>query len=64
MTLKEIPRTAIDSYLKVVRLPVDRAIALFDRDGEGGSGAALAVDRLDATVRDLAGRAVGDEVLR
>lgn len=52
-------RAALDGSLKAARLPLDTAARL-----TGGADARLTIDRLDATVRDLAGRAFGDDLLR
>lgn len=64
MNLRTIPRTAIDGYLKLVRLPLDTAVALLPGNGTGpGAAAGLALDRADAMVRAMAGMALGDTVL-
>ena len=55
MDLRVIPRTAIDRYLRVVRLPLDGVIELFRGNGTGAQPAAkLALDRADARLRGLA----------
>src|SRR3954447_8713985 len=64
MNLRVIPRTALDGYLKLVRLPLDTAVSLLPGNGTGaGAAAALALDRADAMVRGVAGMALGDPVL-
>jgi len=66
MDIKTMQRTALDRYLRTVRMPLDKAVDLFDRDG-GNSGAGavrLTLDRADATVRDVAGRIWRDDELR
>jgi hypothetical protein len=63
MSMRAIPRTAIGGSIKVVRLPLDLAVSLMPGDGPRPS-AGLALDRLEAHVRDIAGVALGDEVLR
>jgi colicin import membrane protein len=65
MNVRDIPTTAVDSYLKLVRLPVDSAIRLLPGNGTGARPAAkLAVDRADATVRALIAGLLGDDTLR
>jgi colicin import membrane protein len=65
MTIRDIPRTAVGGSIKVVRLPLDIAVALMPGNGSGpGASAAIVLDRLEAQVRDLAGAALGDDVLR
>lgn len=65
MNLRVIPRTAIDSYLRLVRLPLDGAIGFLPGDGTGAKPAArLAVDRVDATLRALIATIVRDPALR
>ena len=64
MNLRQIPRTAVDSYLRLVRAPLDGAIALLPGNGAGPKPAAkLAVDRADAAVRSLIAGALGDRVM-
>lgn len=64
MNLRQIPRTAVVSYLRLVRAPLDGAIALLPGNGTGPKPAAkLAVDRADAAVRSLIAGALGDRVL-
>ena len=64
MNVRVIPRTAVDAYLKLVRLPLDAAIGLLPGNGSGrGTAAALALDRLDAAARTVAGAVLGDSVL-
>jgi type IV secretory pathway VirB10-like protein len=55
--LSALPRTAVDGYLRVARVPADRAARMF------GDGQEIAVERIDATLRAIAGRLLGDEVL-
>jgi colicin import membrane protein len=65
MRLRAIPRTAIGGSLKVMRLPLDIAVSLLPGDGAGPRPrAGVALDRIEAHARDLAGAALGDEVLR
>jgi colicin import membrane protein len=64
MNVRDIPTTAVDSYLKLVRLPLDSAIRLLPGNGTGAKPAAkLAVDRADATVRTLIAAILGDSAL-
>jgi hypothetical protein len=65
MSIRAIPRSAIGGSIKVARLPLDIAVALLPGNGSGpGASAAIAVDRMEAQLRDVAGMALGDEVLR
>jgi len=65
MSIRDIPRGAVDGAVKLARLPVDAAIALLPGNGNGARPAAtIAVDRVDATVRKVAGYALRDEELR
>jgi hypothetical protein len=65
MSIRAIPRAAIGGSIKAVRLPLDIAVSLLPGNGAGpGPGAAITLDRIEAYVRDLAGIALGDEVLR
>jgi flagellar biosynthesis GTPase FlhF len=63
MSIRAIPRTAIGGSIKVARLPLDLAVSLMPGDGPRPS-AGLVLDRIEAQVRDIAGVALGDEVLR
>jgi hypothetical protein len=63
MSIRAIPRTAIGGSIKVARLPLDLAVSLMP-DAGARPGAGIALDRIEAHVRDLAGAALGDEVLR
>jgi colicin import membrane protein len=65
MNVRDIPTTAVDSYLKLVRLPLDSAISLLPGNGTGAKPAAkLALDRADATVRAMVAGLLGDATLR
>lgn len=65
MNVLVIPRTALTSYLKLVRTPLDSAIGLLPGNGNGPKPTAqLAVDRADATIRSMAGALLRDPVLR
>ncbi len=67
MSIRSIPRTAISGSIKVARLPLDLAVSLLPGDGDGdgpAAGASIMLDRAEAQVRDLAGAALGDRVLR
>ena len=55
MNMRVIPRTAVDSYLRLLRLPLDGAISLLPGNGTGAKpAAALALDRLDAALQSRA----------
>jgi hypothetical protein len=64
MSLRTISRSAIGGYFKLLRLPLDAAFALRPRNRQGdSSGATIALDRMEATLRGIAGRTLGDEEL-
>lgn len=65
MSIRDIPRGAVDGAVKIARLPLDVAVSLLPGNGDGARPAAgIAVDRWDATVRQLAGYALLDDELR
>ncbi len=65
MTIRAIPRTAIDSYLKLVRVPLDGAIGWLPGNGTGARPTAeLALDRADAAVRAVIAAVLADPILR
>ena len=65
MNVKRMPGTALDRYLELVKGPLDAMARRTRRDGEDStSPAELLLDRVDATVRDTAGRLLGDDTLR
>ncbi|MGH2868175.1 MAG: hypothetical protein ACRDNK_11500, partial [Solirubrobacteraceae bacterium] len=56
---------AMDNYLKLVRWPLDAATRLLPGERVGPRAAArLGIDRLDATIRGLVGRGLGNDALR
>ena len=66
MNVQTVPRTALDSYLKLLRVPTNlvlKALSPRNRNGET-TGAELAVDRAEAAVRDAVGRAFNDPELQ
>ncbi|HYF25005.1 MAG TPA: hypothetical protein VD931_04630 [Baekduia sp.] len=63
MAITPIPRLAVDAALRVGRLPASTAARLLRR-GSSPSGAELAIDRVDATVRGVAGQLLRDEALQ
>ncbi|MGH2918164.1 MAG: hypothetical protein ACRDLS_06135 [Solirubrobacteraceae bacterium] len=65
MSLRAIPRSAIDGTLRLVRWPLDAAVSMLPGNGAGRRPAAgVALDRADALIRDVAGVALRDEELR
>jgi len=64
MGVSTIRRTALDGWLRAVRLPVDTGVKLLGRDQDWAVALGLAVDRADAGVRDLTGRIFRDERLQ
>ena len=68
MNVRTIQRNALDSYLKLVRLPIDAAVRFGIGRGRsdsesGATPAELAIDRADAGIRAFAGRLIGDDEL-
>jgi hypothetical protein len=65
MDVRNLERTVIDQWLRVVRFPIDAGSHLV-RNGDDGPRNALllAVDRADATIRDTLGRLLNDEELQ
>jgi hypothetical protein len=61
--LKAIPRTAVDSYLRVLRLPVHAAETVLHRNGDAPWAPAIAFDKVDAAVRGAIGQVLRDEDL-
>lgn len=65
MSIRAIPRTAVDGAVKLARLPLDIAVSLIPGNGSGARPAAgVAVDRMDARLRDAAGVVLRDSELR
>jgi hypothetical protein len=64
MNARRIPGTAVESSLRLVRVPLDVAIGWLPGNGTGPRPTArLALDRADAAVRAFAGTILGDPVL-
>jgi colicin import membrane protein len=65
MNLLTIPRMALDTYLKAVKWPLDRAARIVGGNGNGSvNGAEIALDRADASVRGVAGAVLNDGELQ
>jgi hypothetical protein len=65
MSLRIIPRSAVDGAVKLARLPLDIAVSLLPANGDGSQPAVrIALDRWEATLRRLAGSVLRDEELR
>jgi hypothetical protein len=65
MNARAIPRTTVESSLRLVRVPLDAAIGWLPGNGTGARPTArLALDRIDATLRAFAGTILSDSVLR
>ena len=65
MNARAIPRTAVEGYLRLVRVPLDGAISLLPGNGTGARPAAeVALDRLDATLRGAIANLLSDSALR
>jgi len=65
MSMRDIPRSAVGSAVKLTRLPLDIAVSILPGKGGGRKpAAAIAVDRFEATLRDAAGIALFDTELR
>ena len=64
MNARRIPGTAVESSLRLVRVPLDAAVGWLPGNGTGAQPTArLALDRADAAVRAFAGTILGDSVL-
>jgi fused signal recognition particle receptor len=63
VNIRSIPRTAIKSYLRIVRWPLDRAIGMLPGSRESRTAAKVAVDRADAQARGVAGAVMRDKTL-
>lgn len=63
MTLKAIPRTAVDRSLKLARVPADTLLGIAGLRADVGA-AKLGVDRVDATLRATAATVLGDRDLQ
>ena len=65
MSPRAIPRTFLGGYLKLIRLPLDTAVRLLPGNGAGPRATAeVALDRIDALTRSIAGTLLVDPVLR
>jgi hypothetical protein len=67
MSMRDIPRTVVDGAVKLTRLPLDIFVSMLPGNGNGRGArpaAGIAVDRLEATLRDAAGIALFDNELR
>ncbi len=65
MNVSDIPRAAVESYLRLVRLPLDAAINRLPGTGTVAAPTArLVVDRADASVRAMLATILGDSLLR
>jgi hypothetical protein len=64
MGIRAIPARALDGYFSLVKWPLDAVARRTRRDADSTSPAELFFDRIDATVRDTAGRILGDEALQ
>ena len=65
MSVSDIPRTVVESYLRVIRVPLDAAIERLPGNGTGAAPSArLVVDRADASVRSVLASLLRDPDLR
>jgi hypothetical protein len=65
MSIRALSRSAIGAGITIARLPLEVAVSLVPGNGAGpASKAGIAFDRIEAQIRDLAGAALGDDVLR
>jgi hypothetical protein len=65
MDVRAVERTAIDQWLRVVRLPIEAGAHLVNNGDNGPrNGLMLAIDRVDATIRDTLGRMLGNDELQ
>jgi hypothetical protein len=64
MSLRTISRSAVGGYVKLLRLPLDAAVGARTRNGRADhSDGTIRLDRLEATLRGIAGRTLRDEEL-
>ncbi len=64
MSMRTISRSAVGGYIKLLRLPLDAAVGLRTRNGRHGvAGATIKLDRMEAGLRRMAGKTLGDEEL-
>jgi hypothetical protein len=65
MTARTLPRTAVGGYIKLARLPFDAAIGALPGSRTGrGARASVALDRVEARLRGVAGALLLDSELR
>lgn len=65
MDVRNVGRATLDGWLRMARLPIDAASRLLPNGDRGPrTPALLAIDRVDATIRDTIGSLLGDEQLR
>jgi hypothetical protein len=66
MSMNVLTRSAVGTYVRALRLPLDAGARLLGRDPESGRRAAagLAIDRVEASVLGTAGRLFGDARLQ
>jgi hypothetical protein len=65
MSIRAIPRGAVDGAVRLARLPLNVAVSLLPGNGTGARPAAsIAVDRWDAALRQVAAYALRDDELR
>lgn len=65
MNVRDLGRSAVDTWLRVARLPLDTVARILPNGDHGPrTPAALMIDRVDATIRDTVGRALRDEELQ
>jgi hypothetical protein len=65
VSVTDIPRTVVDSYLRLIRVPIDAAINRLPGNGTGAAPhVRLVVDRADATVRAALASILRDPGLR
>jgi colicin import membrane protein len=63
MSMRTISRSAVGGYIKLLRLPWDAAFAARASTGENHSGGTIVLDRFEARLRSIAGRALHDDEL-
>lgn len=65
MDMRNLERTVIDQWLRVVRFPIDAGAHLVPNGDNGPrNGLLLAVDRADAAIRGTLGRLLNDDELQ
>jgi hypothetical protein len=61
--IRSIPRSAVQGYLRALRLPLDAASRVADRNADRPWAPSIAYEGFEAKVKDVTGRLLKDDVL-